>query len=116
MISFSKTPITLLEVGTAVDMTIICFGKKKSQLLSKLSVSCMALNLETKLHSSQDLQWTGRSEGLQVVTILNWIVKGQTDPRSRHSLQYNTTTRSEGSDVHEKALNLFLSDIHFQNL
>lgn len=75
----------------------------------------MALNLETKLHSSQDLQWTGKSKGLQVLTILNWIVIGQMDPRSRHSLQYNTTACSEGM-LCEKALNLFLSDIHFQNL
>lgn len=63
--------IPFFLVGTAVDMTIICFESKErkkniSQLLFKLSV-----NLEAKLHSSQDLQGTRKSKGLQVATVTN---------------------------------------------
>ena len=122
---FPKTLITLLKVGTAVDTTIICLKGGGEGGGERGYHSCFQSRVPAAWHSiwklnfhwRQDLQWGGKSKGLQVVTALNWTGKGQINPRSEHSHNNSLFTGQWCSWSYlKRPLISFCQDIHIQNL
>lgn len=93
-------------------MTIVCFGKKRSSQLPKLSVSCwhsiwklnfIQVRTFSRQEGARDCRWWLSLIGLLKVQTL-------------HPGGHDSLFSGLWCSWPEKALNLFLSDIHFQYL